>query len=376
MAHANTDGKLESKVMSAAEAVKRFIGPGTHLCPCGFSYTRRPFTLIREIIRQQVKDLFVTVNGGGLAEEVLAGAGLVKMMDTTYIGLEGLQPVANSIRRGLQDGEIELLEDYSNWGMAQRTLAGRFGMPFAPLIAELGSDILEYDVFGKAGLRGRKPNGEWIHPGIPPKKFAVIDDPFEGWGLRPHQFRTGPDTCGSETNAYADKGIRPTKYTGKEGVKVVLVPPMLPEVVIVRAQRVGVDGTIRFDGILGPDVEQVCAGRIVIAECERVTEFDELREQPHMNHVGAHFVTAVVEQPWGGYPSIVPDYYDYDWKWIVDYGKTNRKPKEEVRAYWRQYVADTKDEWDFLSNKVGWDRLYSLRADPHYHYRPNLDRPL
>ena len=54
-------------------------------------------------------------------------------------------------------------------------------------------------------------------------------------------------------------------------------------------------------------------------------------------------VTAIVEQPWGGYPSIVPDYYDYDWKWIVDYGKTNRKPKEEVRAYWRQYVAETKD---------------------------------
>ena len=52
-------------------------------------------------------------------------------------------------------------------------------------MANLGSDLLEYDVFGKAGLRGVREDGTWIHDGIPPKKYEVVDDPFDGFGLRP-----------------------------------------------------------------------------------------------------------------------------------------------------------------------------------------------
>ncbi|MFQ5894932.1 MAG: CoA-transferase, partial [Nitrospinota bacterium] len=285
-----------------------------------------------------------------------------------------------------QDGEIKLIEDYSNYGFALRTVAGRYGWPFAPMMGELGTDLLEYDVFGKAGLRGKKDaRGDWEHPSIAPKKFAVVDDPFEGWGYRPHAF-AGGDTTANQTSSL-EVSLKSTKYTGKPGQKVVLLPPILPEVTIIRAQRAGSEGTVRLDGIWGPDCEQAMSSKYLIVECEQVVPEEELRLRPDHNHIGAHFVHAIVEQPFGGYPSAVPYYYDYDWDFWVNYGRVNRKSKEAVKEYWQKMVVETEDDWDFLANKVGtdyraksgkegFDRLFELRADSSYGYKPDLARPI
>jgi glutaconate CoA-transferase subunit A len=362
------------KLMTAHEAVQKYIKPGTQVCPCGFSYTRRPFTLIREIIRQGIGDLYVTMNGGTACTEALAGCGLVKRIESTYLGLEGIQPVANSVRRGIEEGEIELVEDYSNYGYATRTVAGKYGWPFAPLVSELGSDILTYDTLGKAGLRGKNPDGSWIDPRIPPKKYQVVDDPFDGWGLRPHDFEGGDKTA-NQTNDL-ESARTSTKYTGNPGIKIVLVPPVMPEVVLLRAQRVGEEGTVRLEGIFGPDIEQSIAGKRLIVECEQVVPEEELRAAPERNHIPAHITDAIVEQPFGGYPSAVPNYYDYDWDWFVSYGRTNRRPKEEVRAWWADHVQRTEDDWEYLSSVVGMKRLFELRAQTAYGYRPDLERQM
>jgi glutaconate CoA-transferase subunit A len=369
------NSELQSKVMTAEQAVRRFIKPGTHIAFGGFTILRRPMTIAREIVRQNIKDLFVTMNGGTLAEEMLAGSGLIKTLETTYIGLEGGMPVAYGIRRCIEQGVIELVEDYSNWSFAQRTLAGKLGLPFMPCMGDLGSDILEYDTFKKASLRGRKENGEFIHPGIPPKKYEVIDDPFDGFGLRPRRFASGDDCCGNKTNAYGDGKIKSTKYTGKQGVKVLLVPPLMPEVSVIRAQRVALDGVVRIEGLAGPDIEQALCGRILIVECERICPPEELRAIPEHNQIAPHFVHAIVEQPFGAYPSAVPNYYDYDYEWFTYYAdEVNHKPLEKVREFWEKHVKETKDEWQYLNDKVGIKKLSTLRSKPEYHYNPNLDR--
>ncbi|MDI3480722.1 MAG: glutaconate CoA-transferase, subunit, partial [Tepidanaerobacteraceae bacterium] len=110
---------INKKVMTAKEAVKRFIKPGTHIAFGGFTILRRPMAIAREIVRQGIGELFVTMNGGTLVEEMLAGAGLIKWLETTYLGLEGGMPVAYAIRQGIETGKIELVEDYSNWSFAQ-----------------------------------------------------------------------------------------------------------------------------------------------------------------------------------------------------------------------------------------------------------------
>ncbi len=366
---------LQSKVMSAKEAVQRFIPPGTHLAFGGFTILRRPMAIAREIVRQGVGDLYLTMNGGTLCEEMLAGAGLVKWLESTYLGLEGGMPVAYGIRKAIEEGEIELLEDYSNWSFALRTIAGRYGLPFMPCLGDMGSDLINYDVFGKAGLRGKNDQNEWIHPGIPPHKYSMMDDPFDGWGLRPHQFRSGEDTCGNKSNAYRKGETLSTKYTGKPGIKVALVPPVLPEVCVMHAQRVALDGTVRLEGLIGPDIDQSLCGRILIVECERICPPEELRHSPELNQIGAHAVHAIVESPFGCYPSAVPNCYDYDYSWFKNYVKAvNHKTRAEVKAYWKETVGSTEDEWDYLLRTVGMEKLFSLRSDPHYHYNPTIER--
>lgn len=364
---------LEDKVMTAREAVSRFIKPGSHVAFGGFTILRRPVGIAREVARQRIGDLFLTMNGGSIIEEMLAGCGLVKWLETTYIGLEGGMPVAYAIRRSIEEGRIELVEDYSNWSYAQRCLAGRLGLPFMPCLSNLGSDLTEYDSFGEAGLRGWKEEGIPIHPGIPPKKFAVIDDPFEGYGLRPACF-DGGDTVGNRSNSYRRGVSKSREYTGKEGVKVMLVPPLLPEVSVIHAQRVSVDGIVRIEGLVGPDVDQGLCGRHLIVECERICPSEELREVPEHNQIAPHFVHAIVEQPYGAYPTVVPNYYDYDYEWFRNYAKAvNHKPLEEVGAWWREHL-DSEDDWGYLEKRVGWEKLSALRSRPEFHFNPEIDR--
>ena len=365
---------MENKIMTAQEAVKQFIQPGAHVAFGGFTVLRRPMTIAREIARQKIGDLYVCMNGGSIIEEMLAGCGLIKWLETTYIGMEGGMPVAYALRKSIEEGRIELIEEYSNWSYAQRTLAGRLGLPFMACLSDLGSDLLEYDTFKEAGLREEKSYGVTTHSGIPPKKYSVIDDPFSGWGLRPALFQSGGDLTGNQTNAYLAKEQLSTKYTGQPGVKVLLVPPLMPEVSVIRVQRVAVDGTVRIDGLPGPDIDQGMCGRALIVECERICSPGELRETPEHNQIAPHFVKAIVEQPFGGYPTAVPDYYDYDYHWFTEYASAvNHKSLDEVKAWWEEHL-NSRDDWDYLKKRVGISALGKLRSKPEYHFNPELQR--
>ncbi len=56
----------------------------------GFSYTRRPYTIAREVTRQRdrIQKTFCTINGGASIEEALAANDLIEWLETTYVGLE------------------------------------------------------------------------------------------------------------------------------------------------------------------------------------------------------------------------------------------------------------------------------------------------
>jgi glutaconate CoA-transferase subunit A len=372
----------KDKIMSLSDAVKTFIKPGTCICRGGFSYTKKPFALAREVIRQNIGDLFATMNGGASIVDFWAGAGLVKLLDTTYIGLEGIQPVAFNIRRSIQDGTIDV-EDYSNYGYGLRTVAGRYGWPFAPLMSEFGTGFMDHDTFAKMGLRGKNKDGSWIHPSIAPARSAVVEDPFDGWGLRPHAFEGG-DATSNQTN-FLEQVRESTAYTGNKGVKVILVPPILPEVTIILAQRAGELGTTRIEGILGPDAEQAISAKNCIVQVEKIVSEEELRAQPYSNTIALQYIDSIVEVPFGGFPGQVPYYYDYDWDFWRNWAQLNRKPKDEVKDFMFNWVME--DEWTFLSNRPGdgyptitgtkgLQRLFEIRADSIYGYKPGLARPL
>ena len=145
----------KSKIMSLEDVVKRYVKPKRAWCVGGFGYTRTNASLAREAIRQRVPDLYVQTNAGATPIMMLGGALQLAWVEMTYLGLETIQPVSYEVRKGLEDGQIEAVMDHTNYSWALRTIAGRFGMQFVSGMNELGSDLLEYDTFGEAGLRGK-----------------------------------------------------------------------------------------------------------------------------------------------------------------------------------------------------------------------------
>ena len=411
----NIEKPRSDKLMTLKEMAKKYIKPRRAWCLGGFGYTRTNASTAREAIRQNIPDLYMQTNAGATPMMMLAGANQLAWVEMTYLGLETIQPVSYEIRKGLEDGNLEAVMDHTNYSWALRTQAGFFGQQFATGMTELGSDLLEYDTFGKAGLRGKNPDGTWIHPDIPPKRHAIIKDPFDGWGLRPHQydpknkFSPGdePDTTMNKTCAEED-GIfyeklrkRVNKYTGEKGVIAILYPPCIPFVTTTHVQRVGVKGTARIEGLLVPDVEQSISAKYLVITAEQVVPEEELRYRPQQNQIPCLMTDVIIDAPWSCYPTGCTYVYDYDWMWWKFYIQINRaaaggvEGKQALEDYWRNQVG--KDEWDFYQNKVGRDyfkwgkieakfecpsgavgmeRLYELRADAAYGYKPDLYRPI
>ena len=136
----NKDMRLRSKLMSEAEAVRRFVRDKDYIGFELYGTVRCPLSIAREVVRQGKKGLRLV--GQGLMDvDYLLAAGLVKAMDITYVGYEsyGISPI---LRRAADRG-LELVE-WSNAAIAWRMKAAAMGLPFLPTRSMLGSDTLKY----------------------------------------------------------------------------------------------------------------------------------------------------------------------------------------------------------------------------------------
>ena len=150
--------QMESKVMTAREAVERFIFDGAVLGMGGQNVGRCTMAVTHEIVRQGKKDLTLCGCNQSISMDILVGAGLVKRCEAGTGNLERWGTTF-SWRRAIQDGKIEM-EDYSHLSMVSRFLAGEMGLPFMPIKSLLGSDML------KKQARSTE------------KKFEIIDNPW------------------------------------------------------------------------------------------------------------------------------------------------------------------------------------------------------
>ncbi|HLB65486.1 MAG TPA: CoA-transferase, partial [Anaerolineales bacterium] len=116
---------LVDKRMTEAEAVERFVHDGDYIGTELYGTVRCPMSLVREIIRQGRKDLRVA--GQGVLElDMLLGAGLVRAMDITYMGLE-VYGVSHCLRREVESGRVRVCVEWSNAGIAWRFKAAAMG---------------------------------------------------------------------------------------------------------------------------------------------------------------------------------------------------------------------------------------------------------
>jgi len=292
---------VEDKRITLKEAVK-LVPDGAHLFWGGFGFQRPPMAFAHELVRQKKRNLTIYTCGSEMDIDILSGAYVVSHFELAFFAIEGIG-LAPNIQRRIREGAIQI-EDYTNLAMALRFFGGALGVPFMPLKSMLGTDLLSKKRFR-------------------PKKAEVITCPFT-----------------SE--------------------KVVLVPSVRPDFSIVHVSRVDREGNAQIDGIKGEDIEGARAGKKLIVMAEEIVDTEFIRAQPDQTVIPNIYVTHVVECPWGSYPMMVYNYYDYDMEHIRMYYE-QCKTEEGWQKYCSEYITSVDGHEDFL-RKIGNDKLQKLKA--------------
>lgn len=121
------------KLVSAKEAVASFVSDEDYIVYDFSSLTRGPQALIREVIRQRKKELWIGAEFTLHETALLVGAGCASRIDVGFLGY------GNYIGQAVCDGRVKVYE-WTNGGLALRVLAGARGVPFLPTRDLLGSD--------------------------------------------------------------------------------------------------------------------------------------------------------------------------------------------------------------------------------------------
>jgi glutaconate CoA-transferase subunit A len=295
------EAPVEDKRITLKEAVS-LVSDGSHIFWGGFGFQRPPMAFAHELVRQKKRNLTIYTCGSEMDIDILSGACVVSRFELAFFAIEGIGLVPN-IQRRIREGAIQI-EDYSNLAMALRFLGGALGVPFMPLKSMLGTDLLS-----KTRFR--------------PKKAEVMTCPFSG-------------------------------------EKVVLVPSVRPDFSIVHVSRVDKEGNAQIDGIRGEDIEGARAGKKLIVMAEEVVDTEFIRAQPDQTAIPNIYVSQVVECPWGSYPMMVYNYYDYDMKHVRMY-YDQCKTEEGWQKYCEEYITSLKDHNELLQ-KIGIERLLKLKA--------------
>ena len=292
----NKPKALVDKRMTEAEAVRRFIHPGSYIGTELYGTVRCPMSLVNEIVRQGISGLRVA--GQGVLElDMLLGAGLVKALDLTYIGLE-VYGVSNALRREVESGRVEQCVEWSNASIAWRFKAAAMGVPFIPVRSMLGTDTLQYSA------------------------AKVVECPF-----------TGEPVC--------------------------LLPALILDVGLIHVHRADKFGNAQIDGITGFAAELARASKTLIISAEEIVPTEDFRCHPDRTLIPCYLVDAVVEAPFGSHPGEMCYEYVRDETQIKEWVDASADPNG-AQAYLEKYIYGVKNHQEYL-DLVGRERLESLR---------------
>ena len=318
------------KTMTLKQAIKKYVTKGCHLSIGGFTINRNPMAAVYEIIRQKIKDIHLYAHSNGQGVDELVGAGCISCLEIAYGGSGKFASTCIRFKKAVQEKKIKI-EDYSNYQMSLRFLAGSMGIAFLPTRSSLGSDIINRWGFSR---EFRQENSR-----LPDQKLIVMENPFENW-------------CDTK--------------------KVVLVPAINPDVTIIHVQKADARGNCRIKGLTFADVEQAKAAKNLIITCEELVDENYLKNEPDRNQIPFLHASAVIHIPHGAYPCACYGYYDYDPIFLKDYAKTARDDMQ-YHKYIKESILNNLTHSDFL-NYIGKDRLKLIAADKDYGYAKDLVR--
>jgi glutaconate CoA-transferase subunit A len=322
--------QISDKRMPLKDAISRFVPDSAHISIGGFTINRNPMAAVYEIIRQRKRGLHLYAHSNGQGVDELIGAGCVDRLEIAYAGSGRFAPTCIRFRRAVESGRVTV-EDYTNYQMTLRFMAGAMGVPFLPTRSSLGSDI--------ANLWGFSETVRRANPRVPDRKLVVMDNPFDGW-------------CDTD--------------------KVVLVPAINPDVTIIHVQAADYQGTARIRGLPFADVEQAKAARHLIVTCETLVEDDRLRQAPDQNQIPFFCVDAVVHLPMGAWPTACYHHYDYDPTRLHQYRQA-ALDDARYQAYLDGEIFSVQSHGEMM-DRIDAGQLEKIKADPRTGYAVGLDR--
>lgn len=296
-----------NKLISIQEAV-RWIEDGSHLTFSGFAHSLAPIAIVRELIRQQKKDLELSSMGECWAADLLCGAGLLKRARLSNYMFEGYGRCMN-FSRAVQTGVLEV-EDYSHFGIASRFAAAGLGTSYLPTKVMAGTDLTRVKTFDE-------------------DKFLEQSCPFTG-------------------ESY------------------LLVRAIEPDIAFIHAHRADTEGNVQVFGMTSIIEEQARASKKVVVSVEEIVPRSEIARRPEATLLPGFMVDAIVEVPFGAHPAGMYKYYNYDDSHIRHYWDCSRDDTK-FQGYLDEFVYGAETHWAYLE-KIGLNRLFALRADPYLGY--------
>jgi glutaconate CoA-transferase subunit A len=213
-----------------------------------------PVAFARALARRGVRDLDVVVvpTGGGIAVDLLIGAGCVRSVECAQMAM-GEYGACPNFRRFVQDGRL-LVRDHVCSALLGALQAAGMGLPFMPARGIIGTDYLR------------------VRP-----DFRVIDNP----------------------------------YGGPDDAHIVIVPAIRPDVGVFHAYAADRHGNVLVEPQQNIQL-LATASRLVIATAERVVD-EDLTETPRtLPLVSGLHIDVVVPAPRGAHPTGVPGLYPAD----------------------------------------------------------------
>ena len=274
------------KVMTAQHAVKKYIHNSDTVFIGGFGHAI-PFAIAHEIIRQKKHNLHLVKTGADIVFDFLVAGGCASRLSCGWYGNPGIG-MSNIISKAVASGELALTES-TNFSMVLRLHAGKLGVPFIP------SPIL-----ANGDLAGTVDG------------IKTINCPFTD-----------------------------TQYQAHSALN--------PDVAIVHAQRSDIDGNAQLWGSVGDTIDGCDASKRIICSVEEICESEEILLSPHLTKLPAHKVVAVIQQPFGAYPSYLHDYYQRDERYYEEHGG-NTKDTLKSDEWLRKSIYDHDDFDSYLKS--------------------------
>lgn len=304
-----------SKIMILGDAVRQFIEPGMALHLCWSD--ARPNAAVLELVRQFAgRHPAFTISSVGFAnmQAALVASGITRRLITAYAGESYPGGGVNAVfQRAINSGAIEI-ENWSQWSLVQRLMAGALGLPFLPTRSLRGSGLAAQNLG---------------------KTYAEVDDPF-----------------------------------GKGPIGV--VAPLVPDVAFVQGLAADAFGNVVMSPPYGENHWGALAARKGVIACvERILPTEDIRTMGSLVRIPGHVVKAVCLTPFGSHPygafapaALDVSSYVEDAAFIAEAARACADDAS-MRNWMQKWVFDLANHEAYLQ-KLGTDHLNELvrRASP------------